>query len=64
MDEIMNDYIWYDITCHTEGCEHQDVTIHGDGPVGTEFMCGPCGQRVTDWKVSENQTDGLQSMVQ
>jgi len=54
-----NDYIWYDITCHTDGCRHQDITIYGAGPRETEFMCGPCGQRVSDWKVSEDQTGGM-----
>jgi len=55
----MDDLIWYDITCHTDGCKHQDVTIHGQGPENTTFMCGPCGGMVDDWIVSEDQTDGL-----
>lgn len=57
----MDDLIWYDITCHTDGCRHQDVTIHGQGPENTAFMCGPCGQMVDDWKVSEDQTDDNQT---
>ena len=52
---MMDDLVWYDITCHTEGCENDNVTIHGQGPAITEFMCGPCGQMVSDWKLSERQ---------
>ncbi len=55
MDDLI---IWYEITCHTNGCKHQDITIRGPGPSGTAFMCGPCGVMVDDWKVSEDQTDG------
>jgi len=57
--EIMDDLIWYDITCHTSGCENDNVTIHGQGPRDTSFMCGPCGGMVDDWKVSEEQTNGM-----
>ena len=55
----MDDLIWYDITCHTSGCENDNVTIHGQGPKDTSFMCGPCGGMVDDWKVSEEQTNGM-----
>lgn len=55
----MDDLIWYDITCHTEGCDWDNVTVRGQGPSDTAFMCGPCGGMVDDWKVSEDQTDGL-----
>jgi hypothetical protein len=55
----MNDLIWYDITCHTDGCEWNNVTVRGQGPAESEFMCGPCGGMVDDWKISEDQTDGL-----
>ena len=55
----MDELVWYDITCHTEGCRHQDVTIRGQGPTETEFMCGPCGEMVSDWKLSDNQTDDV-----
>jgi hypothetical protein len=54
----MSELIWYDITCHTDGCKHQDVTIHGQGPIETIFACGPCGNLIDDWQISENQTDG------
>jgi hypothetical protein len=56
---VMNDLIWYDITCHTDGCEWNNVTVRGQGPAESEFMCGPCGGMVDDWKISEDQTDGL-----
>lgn len=55
----MDELVWYEITCHTEGCLWDNVMVRGQGPVETDFMCGPCGQRVSDWKVSEDQTDGL-----
>ena len=55
----MNDLIWYDITCHTNDCEWNNVTVRGQGPAKSEFMCGPCGGMVSDWKISEDQTDGL-----
>ena len=58
-DSIMDDLVWYEITCHTDGCDWNNVMVRGQGPTETEFMCGPCGQRVSDWKVSEDQTDGL-----
>ena len=47
----MDDLVWYDITCHTYGCENDGVTITGQGPKETEFMCGACGVNVDDWKV-------------
>ena len=55
----MDDLIWYDITCHTAGCDWDNVTVHGQGPENTTFACGPCGQPIDDWNVSEDQTDGL-----
>ena len=55
----MDELVWYEITCHTDECRHQNITIRGQGPVETNFMCGPCGGMVDDWKVSEDQTDGL-----
>jgi len=48
--ELMDDLVWYDITCHTEGCTNENVTITGQGPAETDFMCGACGVNVTDWK--------------
>ena len=59
----MSELIWYDITCHTDGCKHQDVTIHGQGPIETIFACGPCGNLIDDWQISENQTDGDQARL-
>jgi len=50
---VMEDLVWYDITCHTDGCDWNNVTVRGQGPVDTAFMCGPCGQPVDDWKVSD-----------
>jgi hypothetical protein len=54
---MMDDLVWYDITCHTANCEYDNVTIHGQGPKETDFMCGACGVHVTDWKVSERQSE-------
>ena len=53
----MDDVVWYEITCHTDGCDWNNVMVRGQGPTETAFMCGPCGGMVDDWKVSEDQTD-------
>jgi hypothetical protein len=37
----------YLLTCHTEGCENGEIAI----PLFTDadaFMCGACGQMITD----------------
>jgi hypothetical protein len=46
----MNDLVTYDMTCRTEGCIWNGVTVRGEGPEETAFMCGACSQSITDWK--------------
>lgn len=59
----MDELVWYEITCHTDGCDWNNVMVRGQGPEETAFMCGPCGGMVDDWIVSEDQTDGLQNRL-
>jgi len=35
------------ITCHTRGCENENITIVLSRP-SPVVICGPCGQQVTD----------------
>jgi len=44
----------YKVTCHTDGCRHQDVTIDCLGPEGMTFLCGPCSQIIDDWYISDD----------
>jgi hypothetical protein len=53
------------ITCHTSGCENDgepiDVEVYDVDPVTgeqlppTTFMCGPCGQEITDVESAPEQ---------
>ena len=46
--------IAYDVICHTNNCDLSEKIITVYGPENTEFLCGPCGNRINDWKLSEN----------
>ena len=35
-------------TCHTEGCGNAGAPITLDVPEGTPWVCGVCGQPITD----------------
>jgi hypothetical protein len=35
----------------------QSIGIDGKMTKETDFMCGACGVHVTDWKVSERQSE-------
>jgi len=40
----------YDLTCHIEDCDNQDIAIKLETNA-TVFYCGPCGNEITDAKV-------------
>jgi hypothetical protein len=61
LDEI--ELVMYEITCHTEGCDWDNIMVLGQGPVETAFMCGPCGGMVDDWKVHEDQVEVLEEQT-
>ena len=37
----------YIVTCHTPGCENENIGITFVDPAPTVY-CGPCGQEITD----------------
>ena len=37
----------YIVTCHTTGCENENIAIQFVDPADT-VICGPCGQEITD----------------
>jgi len=37
----------WELTCHTDGCENNGITISMETDA-TTFYCGPCGQEITD----------------
>jgi hypothetical protein len=46
--------IKYTVICHTEDCYLFNKEIEVFGPEVTEFLCGPCGIMIDDWKISKN----------
>lgn len=41
--------IQYTVTCHTEGCDNEDVPITLKAAKTDPFIqCGPCGVQITD----------------
>jgi len=49
---MSDQWIAYDIVCHTEICRLFEQTIIVYGPETTAFLCGPCGEMIYDWKIS------------
>jgi hypothetical protein len=37
----------YLVTCHTSGCENENIEIEFLDPLPT-VICGPCGNEITD----------------
>jgi hypothetical protein len=47
---------FYNVTCHTVGCENCDITIFIEAPaVDPNFMCGACMEIITDYQLVENE---------
>lgn len=39
----------FDVTCHTEGCENENIVIDIQTPEEQPIViCGPCGIEITD----------------
>lgn len=39
----------FDVTCHTEGCENENITIEISTPESEPIiLCGPCCIEITD----------------
>ena len=47
MEDKIVEYI---VICHTEDCSLFEQEIDVFGPENTEFLCGPCGKTINDWK--------------
>lgn len=53
MDEVK--HLFYNMTCRTEGCIANNVTIRGLGPEQTSFMCGSCSKVIEDFTICQDQ---------
>lgn len=43
------EYIDYTATCHTEGCENENIAIVVPAAAtDPNVICGPCGNQITD----------------
>jgi hypothetical protein len=42
------EYTMKSVTCHTEGCENQDIAIVVPLVDGGNVVCGVCGNEITD----------------
>ena len=49
---MSDQWIAYDMVCHTDGCILFEKTNVVYGPENSAFLCGPCGVMVYDWKIS------------
>jgi transcription elongation factor Elf1 len=49
MEDTEIEFIEYQVTCRTEGCENSDITINIQAPKeNAHIVCGVCGQQITD----------------
>ena len=49
-------YVFYHMTCTTPGCAGNGITYRGPGPEETTFACGSCGNSITNWELSPDQS--------